>query len=326
MDGVTFVDGDPHRRGVIMGSSIAGFTSSESHFEDFYAGPAKGNPFIVSKVMNIAPGSNISIRYGFKGPLVNTDAACASAAHAVGYAFQQIRHGLMDMALVGGADSSISPAVMQAWSKMRVLSQRNDNPKEACRPFSRDRDGIVLGEGAGVLLMESERSAVERGAQILAEVTGYGATSDGHHITQPSGEGPREAMRLALENAALAPEEVDYINAHATGTQWNDKNETNVIKQVLGEHAYDVPVVGIKAAIGHSIAASGALELISAVLSIRDNIVPPTINVFEPDPDCDLDYVTECKRAVQINHAISNSFAFGGSNAALVVSRYNGNK
>jgi 3-oxoacyl-(acyl-carrier-protein) synthase len=231
----------------------------------------------------------------------------------------------MDMALVGGADSAISPAVMQAWSRMRVLSERNDNPKEACRPFSRDRDGIVLGEGAGVLLMETERSAVERGAQILAEVTGYAATSDGHHITQPSGEGPREAMRLALKNAALAPEEVDYVNAHATGTQWNDKNETNVIKKVLGEHAYDLPVVGIKAAIGHSIAASGALELISAVLSIRDNIVPPTINVFEADPDCDLDYVTEGKREVEINHAMSNSFAFGGSNAVLVVSRYNGN-
>ena len=324
MAGLDSLNGDPYRRGVIIGSSIAGYSAAEAHFKDYFAGPAKGNPFVISKVMNIAPGSNMSIRYGFKGPLVTTDAACASAAQAVGFAYQQIQHGYMDMALVGGADTSLTPAVMQAWSKMRVLSERNENPPEACRPFSRDRDGIVLGEGAGVLLVESESSARGRGAEILAEVSGYAATSDGHHITQPSEEGPSEAMRLALENAGIAPEEVDYINAHATATQWNDKNETSAIKKALGEHAYDVPVVGIKAAIGHSIAASGALELISVVLSIRDNIVPPTINVFEPDPDCDLDYVTEGKRAVEINHAVSNSFAFGGSNAVVVVSRYPG--
>ncbi|MDH5506299.1 MAG: beta-ketoacyl-[acyl-carrier-protein] synthase family protein, partial [Anaerolineae bacterium] len=213
-------------------------------------------------------------------------------------------------------------AVMQAWSLLRVLSERNETPKQACRPFSGDRDGLVLGEGAGVLLLESESSARGRAAQIYGEVLGYGATSDGHHITQPSVSGPREAMRLAIEDAGLQVEQIDYVNAHATGTQANDGNESTAIKQVLGEHAYKIPVVGIKGAIGHSIAASGALELISTVLSIRDGKVPPTINLTTPDPECDLDYVGEGQRAVDVRYALSNSFAFGGSNAALVVGRY----
>lgn len=322
MAGHTFPPEGAHRRGVLIGSSIAGFTASEAHFEEFYAGPAKGNPFIVSKVMNNAPASNLSIRYGFKGPLISTDSACASAAHAVGYAYQSIKHGLLDTALVGGSDSALSPAVVQAWWRMRVLSSREDTPQEACRPFSLDRDGIVLGEGAGIMLIESERSAKARGANILAEISGYSATSDGHHITQPSEEGPREALRLAIEDAGLSPQDIDYINAHATGTRWNDENETNVIKKVLGEHAYEIPVVGIKGAIGHSIAASGALELVSVILSLRDQMVPPTINLKAPDPACDLDYVSGGKRAADIQHAASNSFAFGGSNGVLVVSRY----
>ncbi len=319
--GVDLGRGDPVRRGVILGSSIGGYTSVEEFFQRYFDG-WRGAPFIIPKVMNNAPASNISINYGITGPLLNLDVACASAAHAIGYAFQQIRQGIIDLAVTGGADSALSPAVMQAWSLMRVLSERNEIPKQAYRPFSLDRDGIVLGEGAGILVIESEESALARGAKIYAEVTGYGATSDGQHITQPSLVGPKNAMRLAIEDAGLAFEDIDYINAHATGTPWNDSNETRAIKEVFGGHAYQIPVVGIKAAVGHSIAATGALEFISTVCSIQENKVPPSINVFEPDPECDLDYVTEGARQISIDHAISNSFAFGGSNAVLAISRY----
>ncbi len=318
--GVDFSQGDPLRKGAIMGSSIAGFSSAEEFIKRYYEG-WRGHPFIIPMVMNNAPPSNISIKYGTKGPLYTLDAACASAVHAMGNAFQQIRLGIIDMAITGGADSALSSGVMMAWSLMRALSERNDTPKQACRPFSLDRDGIVLAEGAGVLIFESEESAQERGAQIYAEVTGYGATSDGVHITQPSLEGPKNAMKLAIQDAGLTPEDIDYINAHATGTTWNDANETLAIKQVLGDHAYKIPVVGIKGAVGHSIAATGAIELISTVLSIRDNKVPPTINLFEPDPDCDLDYVTEGARDVKVDNVLCNAFAFGGSNAVLAVSR-----
>jgi 3-oxoacyl-(acyl-carrier-protein) synthase len=253
---------------------------------------------------------------------MTTDAACASSAHAIGYAFQQIRAGLIDVAITGGADATLSPAVVQAWSLMRVLSERNDDPQRALRPFSKDREGMVLGEGAGVIVLESEEHAKERGATILAEVTGYGATSDGHHITQPSQDGPRAAIQLALKDAGLEVGQVDYVNAHATATPWNDANETAAIKLALGEHAYNIPVVGIKGAIGHPIAASGALEFVSVVKSIQESRVPPTINRLIPDPECDLDYATEGPREVEIEHAASNSFAFGGSNAVLVASRY----
>jgi 3-oxoacyl-(acyl-carrier-protein) synthase len=211
---------------------------------------------------------------------------------------------------------------MEAWCALRALSERNDTPGEACRPFSADRDGLVLGEGAGVLVLEAERSAVGRGATIWAEILGYGASNDAFHLTQPTLEGPVRAMRKALQSAGLEPDDIDYINAHATGTPWNDKNETAAIKEVFGARAFEIPVVGNKAALGHSIAASGALEMISCILSIRDQVVPPTINYRVPDPECDLDYVTEGKRAHPIRNAMSNSFAFGGSNATLVVGQY----
>lgn len=319
--GIDLSAGDPYRKAVILGSSIAGYTDAEDFFGRYFVDGWQGNPFIVSKVMNNAPASNISIRYELKGPLLTTDAACASAAHAVGYAFQQLRSGMVDVAIVGGADSGLSPAVMQAWTGMRVLSSRNDNPEQALRPFSADRDGMVLGEGAGIIILETEQHAKARGAKVYAEVSGYGATSDGHHITQPSLEGPAKAIELALQNAGISAEEVDYVNAHATGTPWNDSNETTTIKMALGEHAYKIPVVGIKGAVGHSIAATGALEIITVAMSIQEQIVPRTINLIEPDPNCDLDYVAEGPRQVEINHAISNSFAFGGSNGVIVLSK-----
>jgi beta-ketoacyl-acyl-carrier-protein synthase II len=307
--------------GVIMGSSIGGYAASEPFFKSFFA-DGDVNPLTIPLIMNNAPASNVSIRFSTTGPLLSVDAACASSAHAIGQAFQLIKWGQVQKVLTGGADTALAATTIQAWSGLRVLSERNELPAEACRPFSQDRDGIVLGEGAGVLILESEQSALQRGAPILAEITGYGATSDGHHLTQPTPAGISKAMRHAMSNAGLTPQHINYINAHATGTHWNDKTETAALKEVFGTSAREIPVVGIKAALGHSVAASGALELISCVLSIRDQVIPPTINVRVRDPECDLDYVTEGARSCFVKHAISNSFAFGGSNAVLIVSNY----
>jgi len=307
--------------GVLVGSSIGGYTAAEFFIKNFYD-DIRVSPFTIPISMNIGPGSNISIKYGFHGPLLNVDAACSTAAHSIGYAFHMIRSGSMQAAVAGAADCPFSPTVVAAWSAMHALSSRDDSPAEACRPFSEDRDGLVLGEGAGVLVLESESHALSRGAPILAEIKGYGASADGFHLTQPTKDGPAKAMRRALEDADLDVKEIDYINAHATGTEWNDKNETRAIKEVFGERAYEIPVVGNKAAFGHSIAGSGALELIGCVLSLRDQVVPPTINYKAPDPECDLDYVTEGSRKMRLRNVMSNSFAFGGSNAVLIVGKY----
>jgi 3-oxoacyl-(acyl-carrier-protein) synthase len=233
-----------------------------------------------------------------------------------------IRTGGLQVALTGAADSPFAPAVVAAWAALRAISTRDDHPAEACRPFSADRDGMVLGEGAGILILEAESHALRRGVPILAEIKGYGASADSNHLTQPTQDGPAKAMRRALADAGMSLEEIDYINAHATGTEWNDKNETKAIKEVFCERAYKIPVVGNKAALGHSIAGSGALELIGCILSLRDQVVPPTINYKVPDPECDLDYVTEGSRRVKVQNIMSNSFAFGGSNAVLIVGAY----
>jgi len=312
---------DPCEIGVILGSSIGGYAASDHFFRDFYLAN-KQSPMIIPISMNMGPPASVSIRYRYQGPLMAVDAACASAAHAIGHVFNLIRAGYVDIAVTGGADSALSRGVLMAWCAMRALSERNDDPAHACRPFSADRDGLVLAEGAGVLVLESESSALRRGAPILAEIRGYGATSDSFHLTQPTQEGPIRAMVKAVANAGLQLEDIDYINAHGTATEWNDKNETAAIKAVFGERAYQVPVVSNKSALGHSIAASGGLEMVSCILSLRDQIVPPTINYTTPDAECDLDYVTEGKRRVELEHIMTNSFAFGGSNAVLVVSKY----
>ena len=306
---------------VMVGSSIGGYSSSDPYFRDFYE-KGRVSPFSIPVSMNSAPSANISIRFGFRGPLVNIDAACATSAHSIGLASHLIRNGMLEVAVCGGADDPFSIGVVAAWNAMKALSQREDNPMEACRPFSADRDGLVLGEGAGVLVLESESHARLHGKTILGEISGYGATSDSFHLTQPSKDGPVRAMQRALKDAGLGPGEIDSINAHATGTIWNDKIETAAIKDVFGARAYDIPVVGNKAALGHSIGASGALEMIACLLSLRDQILPPTINYKVPDPDCDLDYVVTGNRPYVNHHILSNSFAFGGSNAALVASLY----
>ncbi len=307
--------------GVLVGSSIGGFSGSDPFFKTFYTG-GRLSPFTIPISMNIGPGANISIKYGFQGPLLNVDAACSTAAHSIGYAFQMIRSGMVDVAITGAADSPFSPAVVGGWLALHALSSRVDSPAEACRPFSADRDGLVLGEGAGILVLEAESHAIRRGVPILAEIKGYGASADSSHLTQPTPIGPALAMKRALKDAGLTVDDVDYINAHATGTEWNDKNETRAIKDVFGARAYEIPVVGNKAALGHSIAGSGALELIGCVLSLRDQVVPPTINYKVPDPECDLDYVIDGCRELPLHNVMSNSFAFGGSNAVLIVGEY----
>lgn len=306
--------------GILIGSSIGGYSAADPYFRYFYEHD-RLSPFTIPISMNTGPAANVSIKYGFQGPMLNVDAACSTAAHSIGYAFHMIRHGSLQVAVAGGADCAFSPGVVAAWEALHALSTREDSPAEACRPFSADRDGLVLGEGAGVLVLEAESHALRRGAPILAEIKGYGATADSYHLTQPTQYGPARAMSRALADAGLDLQEIDYINAHATGTEWNDSNETRAIKEVLGERAYEIPVVGNKAAIGHSIAGSGALELIGCILSLRDQVVPPTINYKVPDPECDLDYVTEGRRNVKLRNIMSNSFAFGGSNAVLIVGK-----
>jgi len=269
--------------------------------------------------MNNGPASNISIRYGLQGPLMAVDAACASAPHAIGYCYNLIRTGQLDVAVTGGADSPFSTGVVQAWCSLRALSERNAEPATACRPFSADRDGMVLGEAAGILVLESETSAHRRGQPILAEIAGYGATGDSFHLTQPTPVGPERAMRRALADAGLAPEQIEAVNAHGTATTWNDKIETAALKRVFGEQAYALPVTAHKGALGHSIAASGALQVISCIQSLHQSILPPTINYRVPDPECDLDYVTSGARPGAVRTMMSNAFAFGGSNAVLII-------
>jgi len=318
-----FNDGnvDHQEVGILIGSSIGGYSASDQFFESFYI-HNRISPFTIPISMNSGPASNVSIKYGFQGPLMSVDAACATAAQSIGYTYNLIRNGVLKVAVTGAADSPFAPGVVAAWASLRAISSRDDCPAEACRPFSADRDGMVLGEGAGILILEAESHALRRGVPILAEIKGYGASADSSHLTQPTQDGPVLAMQRALKNAGLETMDIDYINAHATGTEWNDRNETKAIKEIFGEHAYQIPVVGNKAALGHSIAGSGALELIGCILSLRDQVVPPTINYKVPDPDCDLDYVVEGKRSLPLQNVMSNSFAFGGSNAVLIVGSY----
>jgi 3-oxoacyl-(acyl-carrier-protein) synthase len=312
---------DRREVGVVIGSSIGGYTAVDPLMREYYS-TGRVSPLAIPMTMNMGPSATVSIRYQYQGPLMNIDAACASTPHAVGQVYNLIRAGALDIAITGGADCPFSPSVVSAWSVMRALSERNDDPASACRPFSADRDGLVLGEGAGVLVLESERSALQRNQPILAEIKGYGASSDSFHLTQPTLDGPVVAMQKAVANAGLQLQDIDYINAHGTATEWNDKNETAAIKQLFGERAYQIPVVSNKSALGHSIAASGGLELVSCIQTLTHQIVPPTINYTTPDPACDLDYVTQGARRHAVENILTNSFAFGGSNGVLVVGKY----
>jgi 3-oxoacyl-(acyl-carrier-protein) synthase len=308
---------------VILGSAMGGFVASDPHFEDYHL-KGRAGPLIIPSSMNSGPAANVSIRFGLGGPLFCVDGACASGTHSIGQAFRLVRSGAVDVAVTGGADAAFSAGVVAAWAALRVLSRRTDDPASACRPFSADRDGIVLAEGAAMLVIESEASARRRGVEILGELLGYGASADCHSLTQPAPEGPARAMAAALKDAGLRPEQIGLVSAHGTGTPWNDRTETAAIKAVLGDAARRAGVVASKGALGHGIGAGGAMELVGAFLALRHRTMPPTINHTTPDPDCDLDYVTGGARPWDGDHALKNSFAFGGSNAVLAIGRYRG--
>jgi 3-oxoacyl-[acyl-carrier-protein] synthase II len=313
------------RLGVFIGSGIGGFGVIEREHEKFLkGGPGKISPFFIpAAIVNLAAGQ-VSIRFGLKGPNSATCTACSTGAHAVGDSFKIIQRGDADAMLCGGAEAAITPMGVGGFAAMRALSTRNEDPEHASRPFDADRDGFVIGEGAGVLILEELEHARARGAKIYAEMAGYGMSSDAFHITQPSedGDGAVRVMMNAINDARIEPHEVGYINAHGTSTFYNDKLETMAIKKVFGDSAYSIPVSSTKSMMGHLLGAAGGVEAGVIALSLRDQTVPPTANYEKPDPDCDLDYVPNTSRRVRLRYALSNSFGFGGTNAALLMKLY----
>ncbi|MBN9686643.1 MULTISPECIES: beta-ketoacyl-ACP synthase II [unclassified Corallococcus] len=315
----------PERVGVIVGSGIGGISSlEEQHRKGLEKGFDRLSPFfIIQMIVNMAPGL-ISMRYNCKGPNWAPVSACATSAHAIGEAWKSIRLGETDAAIAGGAEAAITPLGMGGFSVMKALSTRNDDPARASRPFDKERDGFVMGEGAGIVVLEEMEAAKKRGANILAEVVGYGANSDAYHVTQPApeGEGAARCMRLALASAGMRPDEVGYVNAHGTSTPFNDANETKALKAVFGEHARKLAVSSTKSMTGHMLGAAGGAEAVVSVQVLTKNVLPPTINMTSPDPDCDLDYVPNTARDARVDAVMSNSFGFGGTNAVLVFKRF----
>jgi 3-oxoacyl-[acyl-carrier-protein] synthase II len=311
--------------GVSIGSGIGGFSTIErEHKSLLEGGPRKISPFFIpSAIINLAAGQ-LSIRYGAKGPNTATCTACSASAHAIGDAYEIIRRDAADVMIAGGSEAAITPMSVGGFAAMRALSTRNDEPQRASRPFDKDRDGFIVGEGAGVVILEELEFARRRSARIYAEVVGYGMSADAFHITAPSddGDGPYRVMRAALKSAGLQPSQVDYINAHGTSTPHGDQVETLAIKRCFGEHAKKVAVSSTKSMTGHLLGAAGGLEAGITALAVYHQMAPPTINQEHPDPECDLDYIPNVKRALAIQYALSNSFGFGGTNAALLFKRY----
>jgi 3-oxoacyl-[acyl-carrier-protein] synthase II len=315
------------RVGVYIGSGIGGFDVIErEHTALLQGGPRRISPFFIpAAIVNLASGF-VSIRWGAKGPNSATCTACSSSAHAVGDSYRLIQRSDADVMIAGGAEAAITPMGVGGFAAMRALSTRNDAPEKASRPFDAERDGFVVGEGAGILILEELNFALQRGATVLAEIVGYGMSGDAFHITQPSetADGAVRVMRNTLASAEVVADQVDYINAHGTSTPYNDRLETLAIKQVLGERAKRIPVSSTKSMTGHLLGGAGGLEAGITVLALRDQIVPPTINYEHADPDCDLDYVPNQARPAHVEYALSNSFGFGGTNAALLFKRYSG--
>ncbi len=311
--------------GTYISSGIGDFWAIErEHSKLLNEGPSRISPFFIpSAIVNLAAGQ-VSIRHNAKGPNSATATACAAGAHAIGDSFKIIQREAADVMICGGAESAITPMSVAGFAAMRALSTRNDDPLTASRPFERDRDGFVIGEGAGIMVLEELEFARRRGARIYAELVGYGMTADAFHITMPddTGSGAIRVMQKTIEDAGIQPEEVGYINAHGTSTPYNDKFESLAIRKTFGEHAYQLAVSSTKSMTGHLLGAAGGIEGVFSVLSLHRNILPPTINYFNPDPDCDLDYVPNEPREAVVNYALSNSFGFGGTNAALLFKRY----
>ena len=316
-------DGD--RVGVIIGSGIGGLPLiEEMHKKLLDRGPSRISPFFIpGLIVNLAAGQ-VSIRFGAKGPSSAPATACATGAHAIGDAMKIIRHDEADVMIAGGTEAVVSPLAVGGFSAMRALSTRNDDPQGASRPWDKDRDGFVMGEGAGIVILEEREHALARGARIYCEITGYGMTSDAYHITSPSedGDGMARVMGRALKDAKLQPSDIDYINAHGTSTPVGDKTETIAIKKLFGEQAYKVAISSTKSMTGHLLGAAGGLESAVAAKVVETGIIPPTINYHTPDPECDLDYVPNAARKAEITHVLSNSFGFGGTNATLIFSKH----
>ncbi len=311
--------------GTYISSGIGDFWAIEREHEKLLtSGPDRVSPFfIVSAIVNLASG-NVSIRHGAKGPNSATATACSAGAHAIGDSFRLIERGDADAMICGGAESAITPMSVAGFASMRALSTRNDDPKTASRPFDLERDGFVIGEGAGILILEELEFAKKRGANILAEIVGYGMSGDAFHVTMPdeTGSGAIAVMQRALKDAGISPDSIDYINAHGTSTPYNDKFETLAIKKVFGERAYKIPVSSTKSMTGHALGAAGGLEAVFSVKVLNENVVPPTINYKTPDPDCDLDYVANEAREHSAEYVLSNNFGFGGTNACLIFKKY----
>ena len=316
---------DKERFGVILSSGIGGLETMENQAKVLFSrGPNRISPFLVPMmIVNMAAGQ-ISIAVGAKGINTTVVTACASATNAIGEAFKTIRYGEADVIITGGSEAPITPLALAGFCSMKAMSTRNQDPTTASRPFDADRDGFVIGEGAGILILESYEHAVNRGANILAEIVGNGATADAYHITAPApeGEGAARAMREAIQYAAIEPDMVDYINAHGTSTPYNDKFETTAIKTIFGDHAYKLAVSSTKSMTGHLLGAAGGIETIAVVKSLQEQFIPPTINYTTPDPDCDLDYVPNKGRPAKVEYAMSNSLGFGGHNASILLKRF----
>jgi 3-oxoacyl-[acyl-carrier-protein] synthase II len=313
------------RTGVFIASGIGGFTTIErEHKALLEGGPRKISPFFIpSAIINLAAGQ-VSIRFGAKGPNSATCTACSASAHAIGDAYEIILRGAADVMIAGGSEAAITPMGVGGFGALRALSTRNDDPERASRPFDKDRDGFIVGEGAGVLILEELERARQRGARIYAELAGYGMSADAYHITAPSedGDGPFRVMRAAIESGGIVPEQVDYINAHGTSTPHGDKVETIAIKRCFGDYAKTLPVSSTKSMTGHLLGAAGGLEAGITALAVYHQIAPPTVNLDHPDEECDLDYIPNTKRPLAIEYGLSNSFGFGGTNAALLFKRY----
>jgi 3-oxoacyl-[acyl-carrier-protein] synthase II len=310
-----------HRTGVIIGSGIGGLATTERYYAILLErGPSRISPFFFPMTLPNMAAGQVAIHLGARGPNSCVTTACAAANHAIGDAYKIIQRGDADVMIAGGTEAVITPLAVAAFGNMKALSTRNDDPKRASRPFDRDRDGFVMGEGAGILVLEERQQAQQRGARIYAEIVGYGMTGDAFHMTtpDPEAEGVSRCIKMALADARIRPGEVEYINAHGTSTPYNDKHETLAIKQVFGEHAYHLAVSSTKSMTGHLLGAAGGIEAIFTVLAIYHGVVPPTLNYERPDAECDLDYVPQYPRYHQVQVAMSNSFGFGGTNATLV--------
>lgn len=323
--GLSITADNAHRVGVITGCGMGGLpTIEECHGILLNRGPRKITPFFIPRVIPNMPSGHISMRIGCKGPNLSQTTACAAGTHAVGEAFRHIVYGDCDVAITGGTESVICPLAVGGFSAMKALSTRNDAPQAASRPFDLHRDGFVISEGSGMLVLEELEAAKRRGATIYAEIIGYGQTSDAYHIAAPpeNGEGAARCMAAALKDAGLNPEDIDYINAHGTSTPLNDKCETLAIKTVFGEHAYKLAISSTKSMTGHMLGAAGGIEAAFTALTLHTGIIPPTVNLQTPDPDCDLDYVPLIAREANVRTAMSNSFGFGGTNGVIVLRRY----